>query len=74
MCISCTDGERAEGMAPVYVYDMINIATRVDAYMAGFVFVLFCFLDVKHLLNLEREGGTDVFQLFSQYSTHITHL
>lgn len=30
-------------MAPVYVYDMINIATRVDAYMAGFVFVLFCF-------------------------------
>lgn len=28
-------------MAPVYVYDMINIATRVDAYMAGFVFVLF---------------------------------
>lgn len=41
MCISCTDGERAEGMAPVYVYDMINIATRVDAYMAGFVFVLF---------------------------------
>lgn len=30
-------------MAPVYVYDMINIATRVDAYMAGFVFVFVCF-------------------------------
>lgn len=42
MCISCTDGERAEGMAPVYVYDMINIATRVDAYMAGFVLFFRC--------------------------------